>query len=40
MKKITIEQEINIWLIFWCGAALIFTIMWCIANFKNNPKNK
>jgi len=40
MKKVTFEQEIDIWLIFWGITALIFVIMWCVVNFKNNPKNK
>lgn len=38
--KTTLEEEINIWLIFWGGTALIFIIMWCIANFKINTDNK
>jgi hypothetical protein len=40
MIKTTLEEEINIWLIFWGGTALIFTIMWCIAHFKINTDNK
>jgi len=38
--KTTLEEEINIWLLFWGGTALIFIIMWCIANFKTNTDNK
>lgn len=38
--KTTLEEEINIWLLFWGGTALIFVIMWCIANFKTNTDNK
>lgn len=37
--KTTLE-EINIWLMFWGGTALIFIILWCIANFKTNTDNK
>lgn len=40
MIKTTLEEEINIWLIFWCGTALIFVVFWCIANLKTNTDNK
>lgn len=36
MIKTTLEEEINIWLIFWCGTALVFVVFWCITNLKNN----
>ena len=35
MRKTTLEEEINIWLLFWGGTALVFVVFWCIANFKN-----
>ena len=37
--KTTLEEEINIWLIFWGSTALIFIIMWCIANYKKAFKS-
>jgi hypothetical protein len=37
--KTTLEEEINIWLLFWGSTALIFIIMWCIAHFKINTDN-
>jgi hypothetical protein len=30
----SLEQEINVWLLFWGGAALIFAILWIITQFK------
>jgi hypothetical protein len=33
--KTTLEEEINIWLMFWGGAALIFIILWCSVHLKN-----
>lgn len=29
------EEEIKIWVFFWCGVALFFCLLWTLSNFKN-----
>lgn len=38
--KTTLEEEINIWLMFWGGTALMFVILWCYTNLRDNTENK
>ena len=38
--KTTLEEEINIWLIFWGGTIIFFLILWCDTNLRNNTENK
>lgn len=40
MIKTTLEEEINIWLLFWGGTALVFVVFWCIINLKNEKNGK
>ena len=34
----SIENEIKCWVIFWCGSAMIFLILWILVNFYNYLK--
>jgi hypothetical protein len=34
----SLEEEINVWLVFWGGAVLIFVILWIITQFDFKRK--
>ena len=34
----SLEEEINVWLLFWGTSAVIFTIVWIITQFKFKRK--
>lgn len=36
----SIEQEIKMWVYFWCGTGFIFLILWVFTQIKFKRKNK
>jgi hypothetical protein len=37
-KSLTLEEEINVWLWFWVGTAVIFLVLWVITQWDFKKK--